>query len=395
VTGASRTGLAVIQDRGVRRLRAGHPWIFASDVIRAEAAHGDVVRVEDGRGRVHGSAFFSSRSKIALRVFRRTGDGADASFWAGRARTALSRRAGYAEPDEAFRVIFGESDGIPGLVVDAYAGHLVVQALTVGAERIVDPVLDALADGMQVASVLSRGDASPRTLEGLPREVRPLRGSPPSVVEVREGDAVYRVDTWKGQKTGAFLDQRPNRLRVAKLARGAVLDVFSYHGSFGLQAARGAERVVAIDSSAEALARARESAQRNGWDNLEVVQGNAFDELRARASAGESWDVVILDPPAFAKGRADAEAARRGYKEINVRAMRLVSPGGFLATSSCSYHLPEPAFYEMLAEAAADSGHAFRVVERSGAGADHPERLGFPESRYLKFALLAREETLE
>ena len=395
MAGASPTGLAVIQDRAVRRLRSGHSWIFASDVIHAEASHGDVVRVEDRTGRFHGLAFFSRTSKITLRVFRRSEEAADHRFWAARAHAALRRRTGYAAPDEAFRVIFGESDGIPGLVVDSYAGHLVVQALTAGSERILDVVLDALSDHMSVASVLARNDAASRSLEGLPREVRPLRGAPPAVVEVREGDVRYLADTWRGQKTGAFLDQRPNRLRVGELAHGRVLDVFSYHGSFALQAARNAEHVVAIDSSSEALARARENARINGFDRIEFVEGNAFDELRARAAARESWDVVILDPPAFAKGRADAEAARRGYKEINVRAMRLVAPGGLLATCSCSYHLPEPGFYEMLAEAAADSGNTFRVMERRGAGADHPERLGFPESRYLKCALLAREEALE
>jgi len=351
--------------------------------------------VEDRHGRFLGLAFYSRHSKIRLRVFCRTRDSVDERFWWERAEAALDRRKEIAGPDEAFRAIFAESDGIPGLVVDAYPGQLVVQALTAATERVLPTVLDALSTRLHVQSVLARNDSPSRSLEGLPREVRAIRGNPPSRVEVREGGIVYLADTWGGQKTGAFLDQRENRLRLGEIARGRVLDVFSYHGSFALQAAQRAERVVAIDSSADALRRGKESAALNGFDCVEWIQGNAFEQLRSRVAAGETWDVVVVDPPAFAKGRADAEAARRAYKEVNLRAMRLVAPRGVLLTASCSYHLPEHDFYGVLEEAAADSRRVFRIEERRGSSRDHPERVGFPESRYLKCAFLAREETLE
>ncbi len=395
MSGVSPRGVAVVRDRGARRVRSGHPWVFASDVLRVDGAHGDVVRVVGSSGRPLGFAFHSARSQIALRMLERGEEWPGDGIWAARVEAALARRAGFAEPEGAFRAVFSESDGLPGLIVDVYGTHAVVQAQTLAAERILGAVLDALEDRLEVASVLARNDAASRTLEGLPREVVPLRGSPPAAVAVREGAVEYLADLWRGQKTGAFLDQRANRIRVGELSRGNVLDVFSYHGSFALHAAVRADRVVAVDSSAEALARAEESAARNGFKNFEVREANAFDDLRGRAAAGECWDVIVLDPPAFAKGRSDAEAARRGYKEINLRAMRLVAPAGTLVSCSCSYHLTESDFYGMLADAAADEGRCFRLAERRGASIDHPERLGFPESRYLKCAVLVREESLE
>jgi 23S rRNA (cytosine1962-C5)-methyltransferase len=369
--------------------------VFASDVLRVDGAHGDLVRVAGPSGSPLGFAFLSERSQIALRMLVRgetwPGDG----IWAARVEAALARRAGVVVPGGAFRAVFAESDGLPGLVVDVYGAHAVVQAQTLASERVLPRVLDALDERLEIASVLARNDTASRTLEGLPREVVALRGAPPAAVAVREGEIEYLADLWRGQKTGAFLDQRTNRTRVGELARGSVLDVFSYHGSFALHAAVRAERVVAVDSSADALARAKENAARNGFTRFEVREANAFEDLRGRAAAGERWDLVILDPPAFAKGRSDAEAARRGYKEINLRAMRLLAPAGVLVTCSCSYHMSEAEFHAMLADAAADAGRTFRVAERRGASIDHPERVGFPESRYLKCAVLVREESLE
>lgn len=395
MSGVSPHGVAVVRDRGARRVRSGHPWVFASDVVRVDAAHGDLVRVVGPSGRPLGFAFHSERSQIALRMFDRGEEWSGDGIWAARVEEALARRAGFVEPEGAFRAVFAESDGIPGLVVDVYGTHAVIQAQTLATERVLPAVLDALGDRLEIASVLARNDASSRSLEGLPREVAALRGNPPEVVAVREGEVEYLADLWRGQKTGAFLDQRANRTRVGELSHGSVLDVFSYHGSFALHAAVRAERVVAVDSSADALGRARESAARNGFTRFEVRETNAFDDLRGRAAAGETWDVVVLDPPAFAKGRGDGEAARRGYKEINLRAMRLVAPAGMLVSCSCSYHLSEADFYAMLADAAADAGRTFRIAERRGASIDHPERIGFPESRYLKCAVLVREESLE
>jgi 23S rRNA (cytosine1962-C5)-methyltransferase len=364
-------------------------------VLRVDASHGDLVRVEERSGLALGFAFHSARSQIALRMLDRGEEWAGDGIWVARVDAALARRRGWIDPAGAFRAIFAESDGLPGLVVDVYGPHVAVQAQTLAAERFLPEILDALGARIEIESVLARNDAAARAMEGLPREVAPIRGAPPSTVAVREGETEYLVDLWRGQKTGAFLDQRSNRIRLGELSRGSVLDVFSYHGSFALHAAARAERVVAVDSSAEALSRAKASAARNGFTNLEVREANAFDELRERAARGEAWDVVVLDPPAFAKGRNEAEAARRGYKEINLRAMRLVAPGGILVSCSCSYHMSEAAFYGMLAEAAADARRAFRIAERRGASADHPERVGFPESRYLKCAVLVREVSLE
>jgi len=395
VSGVSPHGVAVVRDRGARRVRSGHPWVFASDVLRVDSAHGDLARVADRSGRTLGFAFHSERSQIALRILHHGEEWPGDRIWAARVEAALARRAGCIDSEGAFRAVFAESDGLPGLVVDVYRTHAVVQAHTLATERVLPAILDALGARLEIASVLARNDAAARTLEGLPREVVALRGAPPPTVVVREGETEYLADLWRGQKTGAFLDQRPNRIRVAELSRGSVLDVFSYHGSFALHAAARADRVLAVDSSADALARAKENAARNGFGNLEFREANAFDDLRERAARGETWDVVVLDPPAFAKGRSDADAARRGYKEINLRAMRLVAPGGHLVSCSCSYHMSEVDFYAMLADAAADAGRAFRVAERRGASADHPERLGFPESRYLKCAVLVREESLE
>jgi 23S rRNA (cytosine1962-C5)-methyltransferase len=290
------------------------------------------------------------------------------------------------------RLVFGESDGLPGLVADLYGEHLVVQVLTAAVARRIDLLLDALGEHRRIASVLARNDPSVRTLEGLAREVTQLRGTTPERVEVQEHGLRWLADLWRGQKTGAFLDQAENRAAAGRLARGRVLDAFAYHGSFALHAARAAEEVVVLESSGEALARARESAGLNGLTNLVYVEANAFDELRARERAGERFDVVLLDPPAFAKSRHDIAAALRGYREINLRAMRLLAPGGVLVTSSCSYNLGEEQFYGVLAEAAADAGVDLRVVERRIQAQDHPVRLGFPESLYLKCAILASAE---
>jgi 23S rRNA (cytosine1962-C5)-methyltransferase len=378
---------------GARRFSGRHPWVFKDDVKHSGASsHGDVVCVLDDAGRAIGTAFWSARSKIALRRIARGEIVPDPGFWAARAAAAVARREVTSAGWEARRLVFGENDGLPGLVVDLYGRHLVVQALTRGAEGIVETVVDAIAERLPVDSVLARNDPSVRTLEGLPREVRALRGTPPDTIPIAEGDVSFEVDPWRGQKTGAFLDQRENRIAAASLARGRVLDAFSYQLSFGLHAARHALEVVAVDASAEALARARLNAEAAGLTNVRFVEANAFEDLRERERRGERFDLVVLDPPAFAKSRRDVPAARRGYKEINLRAMRLLTPGGALVTSSCSYNLDEPSFEAILREAAADAACDLEVVARRGQAADHPVLLGFPESRYLKCFFLRRTD---
>lgn len=379
--------------RGAKRIAAGHPWVFRDDIAEAgDAGNGETVRVVAEGGAALGWAFWSSRSKIALRIVRRDDLRPDVAFWNERVDASLAWRDRVAAGEDAARLVFAESDGIPGLVVDRYGEHLVVQVMTAASERVLDPVLDRLAERTGVRSVLARNDASARSLEGLPREIVQLRGTTPERIEVREGGIAFHVDPWRGQKTGAFLDQRENRMAAAALAKGRVLDAFCYHGSFALQAAlRGAD-VDAVDTSHEALARGRDAAERNGLEGVRFRRANVFQDLRRRESEGEKYDLIFLDPPAFAKSRADLAHARRGYKEINLRAMRILEPGGSLVTSSCSYNLPEAEFVDVVASAASDARRAMRLVERRSQSRDHPVRLGFPESRYLKCLILTAIE---
>jgi len=375
--------------RAKRRIAAHHPWVFTDDVAASnEAAHGDLVRVRDNAGEVLGVAFWSARSKIALRMVSRADVVPDRAFWAARVDEALARRGAVVARWTARRLVFGEGDSLPGVVADLYGTHLVVQLLTAGAERVVDMIVAALRERVTIDSVLARNDPSVRTLEGLRREVRQLSGTTPDEIVLDEDGMSYAADPWRGQKTGAFLDQRENRLACRAYGRGRVLDAFSYHASFALHAAPRATEVVVVDASAEALARGRANAGRNAASNLTFVEANAFDDLRARERRGERFDLVMLDPPAFAKSRGDVTAARRGYKEINVRALRLLAPGGVLVTSSCSYNLDEASFEGILRDAAADAGRDAIVIERRGQAADHPVRLGFPEGRYLKCFVL-------
>src|SRR5882672_6438853 len=313
--------------RAKRRIAAHHPWVFGDDVAASHGAtHGDLVRVRDNAGEVLGVAFWSARSKIALRMVSRADVLPDDAFWAARVDEALARRGAELARWSARRLLFGEGDHLPGLVADLYGTHLVIQMLTAGAERIVDQVLAALRERVAIESVLARNDPSVRALEGLAREVRQLSGTTPEEIVVDEGGVFYAADPWRGQKTGAFLDQRENRLACRAYGHGRVLDAFSYHAAFALHVARRATEVVVVDASAEALARGRANALRNGATNVRFVEANAFLDLRARERRGERFDLVMLDPPAFAKSRGDVPAARRGHKEINVRALRLLAP---------------------------------------------------------------------
>jgi 23S rRNA (cytosine1962-C5)-methyltransferase len=288
----------------------------------------------------------------------------------------------------AYRLVHGEGDGIPSLVVDRYDRWLVVQLMSAGLENHRDAIVAALVELTGADGVLARNDAALRTREGLARETVLLHGSVPEEVEVVEHGVRYLAAPWTGQKTGAFLDQRENRELVGRVARGRALDCFSYHGSFALHLARHADHVLALDISAAALRRAGENAARNAFSNIEMREANAFDYLRDAERAGEQFETIVLDPPAFAKTRAALPAALRGYKEINLRGMRLLAPGGLLFTASCSYHLTKPLFLEMLGDAAADSGRRIAVREIRGQPLDHPELLTVPETGYIKGALL-------
>lgn len=379
----------IVRPRAVRAARCGHPWIFRDDVVRADGVNaGDLVRIVVEGGRPMDWAFWSSTSKIALRRLGLDADVVpDDSTWSRLIHRACQRRWGSVPAEGACRVIFGESDGLPGFVADRYARHLVVQGLTAASDRRLEGWAAELIDAAEVDSILARNDPAVRALEGLRRETVQIVGETPERIEIQEGPLRLIIDPWRGQKTGSFLDQRQNRIELGAMARGRVLDVFCYQGHFGLHAAAAGSEVVAVDSSAAALVLARQNAELNGL-RVEWVEANAFDDLRQRAARGERFDRVVLDPPALAKSRGDIPAALRAYKELNLRAMRLLGPDGILITCSCSYHLSEEAMLDVLARAAADSDRVFQLVERRSQGRDHPVRLGFPESRYLKCYVL-------
>jgi len=342
-----------------------------------------------------GLALWSPASQIALRFLSSEERPVDESFFRERLGAAREFRARLTPRGTAYRLVHGEADGLPSLIVDWYAGHLVVEILSAGLERYRSELVSALAGVFEPAGILARNDVAVREHELLPRTVELLHGSVPEWIEVAEGDVRYLAAPWTGQKTGAFLDQRENRLRLGELASGRALDCFAYHGSFALHLATGSTHVTALDSSSEALARARVNVALNEEAGgaatrapVELVEANAFDFLRAEEAAGKRYDTIVLDPPAFAKRRSAVEAALRGYKEINLRALKLLSPGGLLATFSCSYHVSHAQFRALLASAAADAGRPVRLREWRGQAADHPEVLQIPESSYLKGAIL-------
>jgi 23S rRNA (cytosine1962-C5)-methyltransferase len=380
---------AVVSPKGARRWASGHPWIYRSDLVRRPDTTAGTALVENGAGVPLGWALWSPRSEISLRLLDRSPNARiDAEWWHSRLARAIERRAPLGEIATAFRLVHGEADGCPSLICDRYDRWLVVQLLSAGLEQFRDEIVQALRDLVHPEGILARNDVPVRAKEGLPRETTVLFGDVPREIEVVEYGIRYLAAPWQGQKTGAFLDQRENRALVGAIARGRALDCFSYHGSFALHLARQATSVVALDSSAAALARAGENAARNQLGNIEFVEADVFEWLRAAERRRERFDTVVLDPPAFAKTREALPSALRGYKEINLRAMRLLTVGGLLFTASCSYHLTKPLFLEVLEAAGADSGRRIAIRELRGQPVDHPEVLTIPESGYLKGALL-------
>lgn len=375
----------VVNERGAQRLLARNLWVFRRDVVSGPGEPG-LYPVYWGK-RFLAMALFNPQSDLAVRAFRfRPAPDPQAALLENLER-ALARRlpALAREPEGGFRLAHAEGDFLPGLVVDYYGGHAVVQSTARAWEEFLPQVAERLRPLAQ--SVLAKNDAKARELEGLPLYVRPLWGEVPERAVVQEGRVRYLVDLLAGQKTGAYLDQRDNRILLERFSGERALDVFSYAGSFGLHLAMGFKEVISVDSSEEALRRAEENARLNGL-SLRTLEANAFDLLRSLERTGERFDLIVLDPPAFAKGKKDLERAYRAYKEVNLRAIKLLKEGGFLATASCSHHLTEPLFCQMLAEAAADAHRALRVVEKRGQGWDHPVLLNHPETHYLKFALL-------
>src|SRR5687768_3473411 len=381
--------VAIVLPRGAKRWADGHPWIFRSDVTVRPAMEAGVVAVSDSAGRPLGWALWSPKSEISLRLIERDPrERIDARWWHRRIAEAVERRNALIGQTTAYRLVHGEADGLPSLVCDRYDRWLVVQLMSAGLESCRPEIVEALGAVTQADGILGRNDAALRTREGLARETTLLHGDVPRQIEVVEHGIRYLADPWAGQKTGAFLDQRENRVFIGDLARGRALDCFSYHGSFALHLARRADHVIALDSSGPALERAGDNAARNGFAHIELIEANAFDYLRDRERQGDRFDTIVLDPPAFAKNRESIPAAIRGYKEVNLRAMRLLSRGGLLYTASCSFHLTKPLFLEMLEDAAADSGRRMAVREIRGQPIDHPEVLTIPETGYIKGALL-------
>ena len=377
---------ATVSGRGAARWARGHPWIYRSDVAERPSAPAGAVRVLDPRGRLLGSALWSPSSEISLRMLTRDDRPIDAAFWSERIGEAVARRRGI--DATAWRAVHGEGDALPSLIVDVLDRSVVVQLLSAGLEAFRADIVSALREHLDPVGILARNDVPVRRHEELSEEVELLHGEVPEIIQVREGDVRYHAAPWTGQKTGAFLDQRENRLLAGSLARGRALDAFSFHGSFALHMAGRAEEVVAVDQSGEALERARSNASLNGLGNITTVEANAFDFLREQESGGDSYDVVVLDPPAFAKHRSSVKGALRGYKEINLRGLRLLAPGGHLLTFSCSYHISEGDFGAMLEAAAADAGRPVRWVRWLSQSADHPRVLQIPETGYLKGAVL-------
>jgi 23S rRNA (cytosine1962-C5)-methyltransferase len=381
-----------LSPHGERRVRSGHPWIYRSDVVDARATAGDRVVVRGARGQPLGQALYSDRSQIVLRMLTRTPDEtdpADDALLRRRIADAVAFRESLAIDATAYRLIHGEADQLPSLIVDRYGDVVVLQALSQGMDRLTPLVVATLEEQLRPRGILARNDPRARLLEGLERRVDLLAGEVPDAIEVHELGVEYEVDVRRGQKTGLFLDQRENRQATRQYARGRLLDAFSYHGGFALALAGRCLEVIAIDASEEAIARARVNAARNGA-TIDARVGNVFDELRTFERAGERFDTIVLDPPAFAKTKSAVAKARAGYKEINLRALKLLRPGGYLVTCSCSHHVSEADFGEIVFEASVDAHANVTLVEKRMQGRDHPILLGVPETYYLKCLILRR-----
>jgi 23S rRNA (cytosine1962-C5)-methyltransferase len=381
---------ATVNAKGEDRIRGGHPWIYRSDVMDVSADRGPVMQVRGPRHRVLGHALFSPESQITLRMLARDERPIDRAFWRERLETAIRFRDTLEIDATAFRLVHGEADLLPSLIVDRYGDYLVLQTLSHGMNELLPTLVPLLVELTGAKGILARNDPKVRLLEGLEQTVDVLHGEIPETIQVREGAIDYQVDPRHGQKTGLFLDQRENREAAAGYAHGALLDCFSYNGGFALALASRCQAVEALDISADAVARITANAAANGITNLTAREVNVFDELRHLEREGARYDTVVLDPPAFAKNKASVPKALAGYKEINLRALRLLTPGGILVTCSCSYNVDEAMFAEAVFQASVDAHVPVTVVEKRMQGRDHPVLLGVPETYYLKSFILRK-----
>lgn len=388
---------AVINDRGAERVRGGHPWIYGTDILGWEpespAAAVLTAGVRDRRGHELGTADRSPQSKIQLRMLTRAaGVTVDRAFLRTRLREALTYRQKLVHDSEAYRLVSSEGDGLPGLIVDRYGDALAFQTLSWAMAARQAEILEELKGLLAPSIIVERNEARVRVQEGLEQRAGLIEGAT-STVEVQVNGLRLAMDLLGGQKTGGFLDQRENWKAAAGYAQALgcrkALDVFTYQGGFALHLTRTGVAVQAVDSSRPALEAAERNGERNGFPAIDWVEANAFDLLRDYDQRGERFDCIVLDPPAFAKSRAALKTAAAGYKEINLRALKLLAPGGLLVTCSCSHHLSEAHLLEILADAARDARREVRVLERRGQAPDHPVVLGFPESAYLKCVVAA------
>ena len=378
---------ARVNKKGADRVRQGHLWIYRSDVIAVEAEGGSVVTVKDERGNFVGQALFSDTSQIALRFLTQSKDEIDREWWRQRIREAVSRR--HISPEtNAYRLIYSEGDLLPSLIVDRYADVLVMQTLSQGTDAVKSTLTEILVEEFNPRAVIERNDVRVRELEGLPLITETVYGDVPNELEILQHGLRFVVEPLGGQKTGSFLDQRENRLAARAAAnttnKQRALDCFTFNGAFALHLASVCDNVIGIDISADAVAAAQRNAKLNEIGNVDFIEANVFDVLREMEAAGDRFDVIVLDPPAFAKNRASLKAAIRGYKEINLRALKLLNESGVLITCTCSYHISEELFIEILAQAAIDAHRRVQIVEKRMQASDHPVLVGVPETYYLK-----------
>jgi len=374
-----------VNRKAANRVRDGHPWIFLSDLIDSGTAEpGDAVRVVDPQGHALGAAHYSSTSQIALRLLSRRVRPIDHAFLRERIEAALAYRRRIVADSDAWRLVHAEGDLLPGLIVDRYGDYLVLQLLDQGMDRLAQEIVDILASLLDPKGIVARNDVPVRAKENLPQQIRTLFGEVPETVDLRMNGLNWRADLLHGQKTGVFLDQRENYLAVRRYARGRALDCFTATAGFALHLASACQSIQAIDSSAASLDLARANASLNNISNVAFEEANVLDYLPALVSARRTFDIVIVDPPAFTKSRSALEGAARGYKEINLRALRLLDPGGILVSCSCSHHMNEAHLLEVIAAAALECGKQLRILERRTQSQDHPILLTVPETHYLK-----------
>jgi 23S rRNA (cytosine1962-C5)-methyltransferase len=375
----------IITQRGAERARSGHLWIYRSDVRDAtSAAGGSIVSVKDERGRNVGQALYSDRSEISLRLLSLEDEEIDRKWWRGRIRAAARRREGIAPDSNAYRLIYSEGDLLPSLIVDVYDRVLVLQTLSQGMDALKGMLVELLVEEFEPRAIVERNDVRVRQLEGLEMFAGVAYGDAPEELEIVQHGVRFIIQPLGGQKTGSFLDQRENRLAARSLARGRALDCFTFNGAFALHLASGAESVLGLDISKEAVQAAQRNAELNDARNVEFREANVFDALREIEASGERFDTIVLDPPAFAKNRGSVRAASRGYKEINLRALKLLNTGGVLVTCTCSYHMSEQMFLEIISDAAKDAHRRVQLVEKRMQASDHPVLFGMPETHYLK-----------